>query len=253
MTEPRRNLFKEGLAEGRVQTGYWNTMTDPLAAEMAASLGYDWVVLDCEHSAMETATALSLMQAVAPYPTSAIVRPKVLDVAEIKKLLDLGAQSLLIPMINTVEEARLAAAAVSYPPDGIRGIAGATRAGGFGAVRDYHRTAREGIALIVQIETMEAVGRIEEIAAVPGIDAMFIGPADLAGSLGHIGEASHPDVQAACEDAIRRIVAAGKPAGYLSADPEACDRMQAAGATFVGRDIDIVALHRALAERAPKR
>lgn len=249
MTALRKNAFKAALQSGRMQRGLWCTMTDPLATEMCASLGYDWMMFDTEHSAMDPITVLPLLQAVGPYPVSTIVRPGSLYPPEIKKLLDLGVQTLLIPMVQNADEAAQAVAAVTYPPAGIRGVSGLTRATGFASIPGYHKAAREEIALIVQVESMEAVDEIEAIAAVPGIDAIFVGPADLAASLGHAGEPSHPEVQDACETAIRRIVAAGKPAGFMSADEAFADRIAAAGATFISRDIDLAALKRGLTSR----
>lgn len=244
-----KNTFKAGLRAGRMQRGLWCTIGDGLVAEMCASLGYDWMLFDTEHSALDPLSVLPLLQAVAPYPVTPVVRPGALDAAEIKKLLDLGAQAILVPMIRDAEEAAAAVAAVTYPPEGIRGVSGLTRATGFGAIPGYHRAAREEIALLLQIETLEAVDQIEAIAAVPGVDGLFVGPADLAAALGHAGEPSHPEVQAAVVDAVRRIVAAGQPAGFLSVDEAFADKVAAAGATFVARDIDMAALRRGLSSR----
>lgn len=243
------NSFKAGLKEGRLQSGLWCTISDPLVAEMCASLGFDWMLIDTEHSAMDPISVLPMLQAVAPYPTSPIVRPGSLNAAEIKKLLDLGAQNLLIPMVQNADEAAAAVAAVEYPPKGIRGVSGMTRANRFANIAGYHKQARDEIAVIVQVETLEAVDEIEAIANVPGVDGIFVGPADLAAALGHVGEPTHPEVQDAVEDAIRRIVAAGMPAGFLSPDLGFADRITRAGATFVSRDVDMGALKRALTER----
>ncbi len=246
MTDLPRNAFKAGLAAGKVQHGLWCGIADPLVAEMCAALGYDWMMFDTEHTALDLPKVLTLMQAIAPYPVAPLVRPASLDPAAIKRWLDIGAQTLLIPMINTVEEAQLAAASVAYPPHGIRGVAGSARASRFGTVADYHLKARDEICLLVQVETVEAMGRIEEIAAVPGIDGIFVGPADLAASLGHPGQPGHPEVRTAVLDSIRRIVAAGKPAGFLSTDPAYVEEVTEAGATFVSSRIDLVELRRAL-------
>ena len=249
MTGLRKNSFKTALREGRLQNGLWCTINDSLVAEMCAQLGFDWMLFDTEHSALDPLAVLPLLQAVGPYPTTAIVRPGSLNPPEIKKLLDLGAQTILIPMIQNADEAALAVAAVEYPPLGIRGVSGMTRATGFGDIAGYHKAARQEIAVLVQVETLEAVDDVERIAALPGVDGIFVGPADLAAALGHAGEPGHPDVKKAVVDTVRRIVAAGKPAGFLSADEAYADLVTEAGATFVARDIDMTALKRALKSR----
>ena len=247
MTTLPKNRFKAALAEGRPQRGLWCTIRDPLVAEMCARAGFDWMLFDTEHSPLDALAVLPLLQAVAPYPVSPIVRPGSLNVPEIKKILDLGAQTILIPMINSAQEAALAVAAVEYPPQGIRGVSGVSRATGFGEIAGYHKAARDQIAVLLQVETLQAIDQIEAIAAVPGVDGIFVGPADLAAALGYPGESGRPEVRAAVVDAIRRIVATGVPAGFLSPDPTYADAASAAGALFVARDIDIVALKRGLA------
>ena len=249
MTEIRKNSFKAGLKSGQLQRGLWCTINDSQVAEMCARLGYDWLLFDTEHSALDPLSVLPLLQAVAPHPGTAIVRPGALVPAEIKKLLDLGAQNILVPMINSAEEAALAVACVEYPPAGIRGVSGMTRATGFGDIAGYHKAARDEIALLVQVETLEAVDQIEAIAATPGVDGIFVGPADLAAALGHAGQPSHPEVQQVTLEAIKRITAAGCPAGFLSADMEFADAVTQAGALFVARDIDMTALKRGLMSR----
>jgi 4-hydroxy-2-oxoheptanedioate aldolase len=249
MTEIRKNSFKAGLKSGQLQRGLWCTINDTLVAEMCARLGYDWLLFDTEHSALDPLAVLPLLQAVAPYPGNAIVRPGALVPAEIKKLLDLGAQNILVPMINSSEEAALAVACVEYPPAGIRGVSGMTRATGFGDIAGYHKAARDEIALLVQVETLEAVDQIEAIAATPGVDGIFVGPADLAAALGHVGQPSHPEVKKVTLEAIKRITATGCPAGFLSADMEFADAVTQAGALFVARDIDMTALKRGLMSR----
>ncbi len=213
---------------------------------MCAGLGFDWMLFDTEHSALDPITVLPLLQAVAPYPVSPIVRPGSLNPPEIKKLLDLGAQNILVPMVNTADDARLAVASVEYPPHGIRGVSGMTRATNFGDIAGYHRIARNEIAILVQVETLEAVENLEAIAAVDGIDGIFVGPADLAAALGYPGEPAHPEVRKVVLDTIKRIVAAGMPAGFLSADPSYTDEVIEAGAIFVATDIDMVALKRGI-------
>lgn len=245
-----KNYFKAALNEKRHQRGLWCTIPNSGMVEMLAGCGFDWLLFDSEHSAMDPLTLLPMLQAAAPYPVSPVVRPSALDLAEIKKLLDFGAQNILVPYVQNAEEAARAAAGVAYPPEGIRGVAGATRATRFGAIAGYHKKAREEICLIVQVETREALDSIEAIAAVPGIDGIFVGPADLAASLGHPGEPGHPDVKAAVLDAVARIAAAGLPPGILALDQDFIPEVINAGAVFVANDVDALILKRGAVERA---
>ncbi len=217
---------------------------------MLAGCGYDWLLLDTEHSAMGAVETMPLMQAAAPYDVTTIVRPGWNNPVEIKKLLDCGAQSLLIPYVQNAEEAEQAVAAVRYPPAGIRGVAGMTRGSRYGAIQDYAKRAHEQICLLVQVETKEAMANIEQIAAVDGVDGIFIGPADLAASMGHAGEPSHPEVKAAVLDGTRRIGKAGLPAGILTLDQSFLREVADAGAVFIAVDTDAALLRRnALARR----
>ncbi|QDL94574.1 4-hydroxy-2-oxo-heptane-1,7-dioate aldolase (plasmid) [Paroceanicella profunda] len=245
-----KNAFKAALRAGHTQIGLWCTIPDPTVAEMLGATGYDWMLLDTEHSPMDVLGTLPLLRALAPAPVSAVVRPASLDVVEIKKALDCGARSLLIPYIQSAEEARAAVAAVRYPPAGIRGVAGMTRASGYGTIAGYHRRAGEEICLLLQVETAEALGEIEAIAAVEGVDGIFVGPADLAASLGHPGETGHPEVKAAVLDAIRRISAAGLPPGVLTLDQAFAAEAVEAGARFVAVDLDLSLLQRGARARA---
>ncbi|WP_068306689.1 HpcH/HpaI aldolase/citrate lyase family protein [Pararhodobacter sp. CCB-MM2] len=242
-----KNTFKQALADMRMQRGLWCQLTDPLAAEMLAGAGYDWMLFDTEHSPLESASVLPLLQAAAPFPVSCIVRPTSLNVAQIKKILDLGAETILVPMVQDAEEAALAVAAVRYPPHGIRGVAGATRSAGFGRIKGYHASAHEETCLLVQLETAQALTQIEAVAAVEGVDGIFIGPADLAASMGHPGNPGHPEVKAAILDGIRRIRAAGKAPGILAVDPSLYEAAIEAGAGFVSKTIDLLALRDAVA------
>jgi len=238
-----QNRFKRALKDGRQQIGLWNSIPGPLVAELLATCGFDWVVIDTEHAVTDIPDTLAMMQAMAPYRTQAVVRPAANDPVLIKRLLDLGAQTLVIPYVQTAEEARAAVAAIRYAPRGIRGVAGMTRASVFGQVAGYHLRAEEELCLILQVETAEALSRIPEIAAVDGVDGLFIGPADLAASMGHPGNSGHPEVVAAIESAIRAITAAGKPAGILTLDPAFARRCMEWGTTFtaVGMDIALLA------------
>jgi 4-hydroxy-2-oxoheptanedioate aldolase len=245
----RRNEFKAAIREGRPQIGLWSSIRDVAVSEMLAGCGYDWIVLDCEHSPRDVPEVLHGLHAMSAYAVEPVVRVKSLDVAEIKKMLDIGAQTILVPYVQSAGEARLAAAAVTYPPAGLRGVAGGTRANRFGAIPDYFTRARDEICLIVQVETREAMEHIEEIAGIEGVDGIFIGPADLAASLGHPGDLKHPEVQDAIASAIRRVRAAGKPAGFLSADGDLLKLAADAGCVFTAIDIDMGALRRTLISR----
>lgn len=245
-----KNHFKAALKEGRRQIGLWISIPDSGVVEMLAGCGYDWLLLDTEHSAMGPVETLPLMQAAAAYDVSTIVRPGWNNPVEIKKLLDCGAQSLLIPYVQNADEARDAVAAVRYPPAGIRGVAGMTRASGYGAVKDYAKHAHEEICLLVQVETMEALSNIEAIAAIDGVDGIFIGPADLAASMGYAGEPSHPEVKAAVIDAVQRIGKAGLPAGILSLDQSFLRDVADAGTVFIAVDTDASVLRRGALERS---
>ena len=234
-----QNRFKLALVEGRQQIGLWCSIPGSFTAEALAVTGYDWLLLDTEHSPNEVTDVLAQLQAVAPYDVSPVVRPAANDVVLIKRFLDLGAQTLLIPFIQTAAEAAAAAAATRYPPQGIRGVAGLTRATRFGKAAGYAARASEELCLLVQVETRAALAEIEAIAAVDGVDGIFIGPSDLAASLGHPGNTEHEDVVAAVEDAIVRIRRAGKPAGILTLDPPFARRCIELGAGFTAVGVDL--------------
>lgn len=246
-----RNAFKAAIAEGRRQIGLWVSGASPDNAEILATCGYDWLLFDMEHTTTAPADALALLRTVAPYPVNPLVRPGWNDAVEIKRLLDAGAQTLLIPYIQNAEEARAAVSAVRYAPRGVRGMAALTRAARFGTVADYAKRASEEICLLLQVETREALENLEEIAAVDGVDGLFVGPADLAASLGYPGEPSRPEVREVIIDTIRRIAAAGKPPGILSFDPSVLRDAEEAGAVFIAVDMDFAILRRgAMALRA---
>ena len=236
-----KNRFKQRLLAGETQIGLWCTLSNAYAAEAVAGSGFDWLLLDTEHSPGGIETTLSQLQAVAPYPAAPVVRPAANDPVLIKKFLDIGAQTLLVPFVQTPQEARAAVAAMRYAPTGIRGVAGTTRATRFGRVTDYFARAHEELCLLVQVETREALEQLEAIAAVDGVDGVFIGPNDLAASLGHAGNMNHPQVVAAVEDAMRRLQALGKPSGVY-APPDFARRCLALGCRFaaVGGDAGIL-------------
>lgn len=247
-----KNTFKAALAAGRQQIGIWCSIPGSGHAESLAGCGFDWMLIDTEHTAVDLSTVQAMLQAAAPYPTHAAVRPGWNDPVEIKRLLDIGAQTLLIPYVQNAAEAEKAVSAVRYQPLGMRGVAGITRASRFGLVKDYTARASEEICLLIQVETAEALTQIEAIAEVDGVDGIFIGPADLAASMGHPGDTGHPDVEAAILDAIGRITATGKPAGILSLDPAFLTKSVAAGTTFTAVDVDSAILLRGARQLATK-
>jgi len=238
-----KNAFKRALKEGRNQIGLWSSLSSNYSVEVVAGAGYDWILLDQEHSPNDLESLLAQLQAAAPYPASAVVRVPWNDTVHIKRVLDIGAQSLLIPYVCSVEEAKAAVAATRYPPAGVRGVAGTTRASRFGRVKDYAKRAHEELCVLLQVETKPALDQIEAICAVDGVDGVFIGPADLHASMGHAGETSNPAVLPVIEEAMRRIRKSGKAAGYLSPVEADAKRMIAAGCNFcaVGADVGLLA------------
>jgi len=239
-----KNPFKAALAAGRQQIGLWCSMPGSGHAEVLAGCGFDWIIIDTEHTAVDHATVQAMLQATESYPTHFGVRPGWNDPVEIKRLLDIGAQTIVVPYVQNADEAARAVAAVRYPPDGIRGVSGLTRASRYGQIDNYTARANAEICLIVQVESAEALTQIEAMAAVDGVDGIFIGPADLAASMGYPGNPGHPAVKAAVLDGIRRIVAAGKPAGLLSLDPAFLAEAIAAGSRFTAVDVDTAILLR---------
>jgi 4-hydroxy-2-oxoheptanedioate aldolase len=236
------NPFKHAIAAGRQQIGLWVSLASPYSTEIVAGSGFDWILLDGEHSPNDPTTILPQLQAAAPYPVTPIVRPAWNDKVLVKRYLDIGAQTLLIPYVQTVEEAEAAVASIRYPTRGVRGVAGATRAARFGRVADYAKRAEDELCLLVQIETRLGLDNLEAIARVDGIDGVFIGPADLAAGLGHLGELQHAEVQAAIKDAIGRIGACGKPAGILALDEASTRRYIEWGTIFTAVGLDATIL-----------
>ena len=212
------NYFKKKLKTEQ-QIGMWVGLANGYCAEIAANAGFDWLLIDGEHAPNDVRSILEQLQAIAPYPSQAVVRPVTGDVHLIKQLLDIGAQTLLIPMIETAEQAELMVKATRYPPEGIRGVGAAlARASRWNNLPNYLDTADEEICVLVQIESKKGLENIDAILAVDGIDGVFIGPADLSAALGYRGHPGHPDVQKIIVDSIAKIRQAGKAAGILSAD-----------------------------------
>jgi 4-hydroxy-2-oxoheptanedioate aldolase len=241
--ELSRNAFKHALKAGKPQIGLWSSLSSNYSVEVTAGAGFDWLLLDMEHSPNDLESLLAQLQAAAPYPTHAVVRVPWNDMVTMKRVLDVGAQSLLVPYVSTADEARAAVAHTRYPPAGVRGVAGTTRATRFGRIKDYARRAHEELCLLVQVETQAALDSIEAICAVEGVDGVFIGPADLHASLGHTGEIANPKVKPLIDDAIRRIRKAGKAPGILTPSEDDARHWLECGALFVavGADVGILA------------
>lgn len=243
------NGFKQALRQGSQEIGIWLGMCHSTAAEICAYAGYDWCLIDCEHAPNTIETTYSQLQALAAYPIAPVVRPAWNDPVELKRLLDIGARNLLIPMVQSAEEARAAVASVRYPPQGIRGVGtGLARAARWGGTPDYLARANDEICVLCQVETSESLAQLDDILAVEGVDGVFIGPADLAASMGYRGNPGHPEVQAAIEDAMQRIRNAGKAPGILQADVASAKRYLELGAQFVAVGVDVVLLRRAASE-----
>lgn len=237
------NQFKRAIKAGRLQVGLWSCLSSHITVEVLAGAGFDWLLLDCEHTANELPMVLSQLQAAAGGTAHPVVRPPWNDAVSIKGFLDAGVQSFLIPYVQTAEEARLAVAATRYPPRGVRGFASATRASRFGRVPDYHTRCEEEICVLLQVETRTGLANLEAIAAVDGVDGVFIGPGDLSADLGRLGSPGDPDVRAVIETAIGRIRAAGSIPGILTGDEAHARRYIELGCLFtaVGADISILA------------
>jgi len=246
------NTFKRHLVAGKQQIGLWVSLASPYSAEIVAGAGYDWLVIDTEHSPNEVDTTLAQLQVMAAYPVTPVVRPAWNDTVLIKRHLDIGAQTLLVPYIQDASEAAAAVAAVRFPTRGVRGVAGVTRASRFGRVKDYAKRAEEEICLLLQIETRSGLDNLEAIARTEGVDGVFIGPADLAAGLGHLGDQQHPEVQSAIQEGIKRIRACGKAAGILATDEASTRRYMEWGTTFTAVGLDAMVLGRELEKLAQK-
>ena len=235
------NPFKQALADKRPQIGLWLGLADPYSAELCAGAGFDWLLIDGEHSPNDLRSILGQLQAIAPYASHPIARIPVgqgnIGTTVVKQYLDLGVQTLLVPMVDTAEQAADLVRAMRYPPQGIRGMAGA-RASSWGRNPGYVHEANAQVCLLVQAETELSLRHLDAIAGVEGVDGVFIGPADLSASMGHAGNPDHPDVQAAIADGIARIVKAGKAAGILTPDENQARRYLDLGATFVAVGLD---------------
>jgi 4-hydroxy-2-oxoheptanedioate aldolase len=248
------NLFKQALQNKQPQIGLWMGLASAYTAEICALAGFDWLVIDGEHAPNDLRSIQAQLQTVAAYPAShPVCRVPVGETALIKQYLDLGAQNILVPMVDTAEQAAQLVQAMRYPQDdglgGVRGMAGA-RASRWGHLPDYFKRANQEVCLLVQVESRQALNNLDAIVATPGVDGVFIGPADLSASMGHVGNAAHPEVQAAIADAIARILKAGKAPGILTPERQQAERYLQLGAVFVAVGLDTQILMRQTSDLA---
>ena len=234
-----KNTFKQALRDGKPQIGLWASFADAYIAETLATAGFDWLLLDGEHAPNDLRSVLGQLQAVAAYPTHPIVRPPIGDVVLIKQYLEIGAQTLLIPMVDTAEQAARMVAATRYPPRGVRGVGSAgARSSRWSGVPQYLQHADDEMCVLVQVETKTGLANLAEIAAVEGVDGVFFGPADLSASMGFLGQPAHPEVVAALTRGIATVRAAGKAPGILMTDNTASRYYLDQGALFVAVGVD---------------
>ena len=245
------NAFRQSLARGEPQIGLWLALANNYTAEIAATAGFDWLLIDGEHAPNDVRSILGQLQALAAYSSHAVVRPVDANVALIKQLLDVGAQSLLVPMIETADQARSVVAATRYPPHGVRGVGSAiARVSRWNQHANYLHEADDHICVLLQVESQRGIDNLDEIAAVNGVAGVFFGPADLSASMGHRGNPGAPEVQDAIETGIARVRAAGKAPGILATDPKLARRYLELGALFVAVGVDALLLAHASRELA---
>ncbi|MEQ8692744.1 MAG: HpcH/HpaI aldolase/citrate lyase family protein [Pseudomonadales bacterium] len=248
-----KNSFMESLKQNRPAWGCWLGLPDPSVAEIAADSGFDWLLIDHEHAPFELSDVMAHLRALEPYPVAALVRPVDSSASLLKKFLEMGAQTFVIPMIDTPEQAIACADAVYYPPQGRRGVGTSlARAARWNGVEDYVHKANDEICLILQAESTTALANLEEILKVDGVDGVFIGPSDLAASMGKIGQGDDPELVNACIDAIHRIKDAGKIAGILSLNKALIERSVAAGADFIATGVDTLLISNAMQKAAAR-
>lgn len=248
-----KNKFKQALKNGEKQIGCWMGLADSYCAEIAASAGFDWLLVDGEHAPNDLRSTLAQLQIIEKSNSSPAVRLPVGEPWMIKQVLDAGAQTILVPMVESAEQAEALVRACHYPPNGVRGVgASLARASNFGGIPDYLTTADEQICLLVQVESQAGLDALDDILAVDGIDGVFIGPADLAADMGYLGQAKEPKVVNAIENAISKIAASDKAAGILTLDETFANRCMELGATFVAVGIDVTTYANAMRSLAKK-
>lgn len=242
-TSPFRQLIRRSGTQPPL--GTWIMSASPIVAEAIGHTGFDWGVIDMEHSPVDLGELVGMLQALSGTRLVPVVRVPWNDTVTFKRVLDAGAQTLLVPFVQNAEEAQRAVAATRYPPAGVRGMAAMGRASRFGTAPDHFKTASDALALILQLETQEAVANLEAIAAVDGVDALFLGPADLSGTMGYPGQLTHPAVMALMAQAVQRCKAVGKPVGTVGGTPELVAQYRAMGFDFVAIGSDLGLMMRA--------
>lgn len=233
------NSFKRDLRAGKKLIGCWSSLSNAITTEVLGVAGFDWILLDGEHSPNDVATFIPQLMALKDSPSAPVVRPSSNNEVEIKRLLDAGFYNFLVPFVESVDEARRAVSATRYPPQGIRGVSVSQRSNRYGTVPDYFKSINEHICVMVQIESRAGVAAARDIAALDGVDCIFVGPSDLAAGLGHLGNAGHPEVQAAISAVFADAKACGKPTGILAPVEADARRYMAMGATFVAVGSDL--------------
>ncbi|WP_180899745.1 4-hydroxy-2-oxoheptanedioate aldolase [Martelella soudanensis] len=235
-----KNTFKQALRDSKPQIGLWIALANAYTAEICGGAGFDWLVIDGEHGPNDLPLLSAQLQGLAASPSHPVVRVPIGEAWLVKQVLDVGFQTVLVPMIETAEQAHAMVRAMRYPPDGMRGVgAGLARASRFNRIPDYLASANEEVCLLLQIESRAGIEALDDIAAIDGVDGVFIGPSDLAADMGYLGKPAAPDVNAVIETGIERILSHGKAAGVLTGDKSLARRYLELGATFVAVGTDV--------------
>lgn len=233
------NRFRQDLIAGKRLVGCWSSLGSPITTEVLGLAGFDWLLLDGEHAPNDVLSFIPQLMALKDSPSAPVVRPQWNDAVVIKRLLDAGFYNFLIPFVESADDARRAVAATRYPPQGVRGVSVAQRSNRYGTVKDYLKVIDDNIAVVVQIESRAAVAKVDEICRVPGVDALFVGPSDLAAGYGHLGNAQHEEVQAAMAQVFASAKAHDKPFGILAPVEAEARRYLELGASFVAVGSDL--------------
>ncbi|HEJ9096787.1 2-dehydro-3-deoxyglucarate aldolase [Serratia odorifera] len=239
------NRFRQSLQQGETLIGCWSALGNPISTEVLGLAGFDWLVLDGEHAPNDITTFVPQLMALKGSDSAAVVRPPCNEPVIIKRLLDIGFHNFLIPFVESEQQALQAVASTRYPPAGIRGVSVSHRSNGYGTVADYFATINDNVSVLVQIETQAGVDNLDAIAAVDGVDGIFVGPGDLSAALGYLGQPNHPEVQAVIRHIFDRAKTAGKPSGILAPAEADARRYLQWGAQFVAVGSDLGVLRNA--------